>query len=141
MKQALAQATLAADKGEVPIGAVLWSAGRLIAEGHNQVEQERKATRHAEIVVLDRASEVLGGWRLLGSVLCVTIEPCTMCLGAIALARVGTVIFGARQPVTGALGSLYDLSTQLTPELRWISGVCKEECQRLIQDFFSGSCR
>ncbi len=139
MELALQEAKKGAQLGEVPVGAVLWqpdeNGGKVLGTGHNRVEGYIQVSRHAEMVALEMASAQKGDWRLPGSILCVTIEPCTMCFGAIVLARVAAVIFGARQPRMGAFGSLYDLSV-LAPDLRVISGIREAECQRLMQHFF-----
>lgn len=138
MQSALAVAKQAADAGEVPVGAVIWHAGKEIARGHNLVEQQKAVSRHAEVVALEAAAESIGDWRLNEAILCVTIEPCTMCTAAIKLARVGTVIFGAEDPSMGACGSIFDLmpDTRIGHVPRVISGVREEECAALMKNFF-----
>jgi tRNA(adenine34) deaminase len=138
MRQALQQAALAAACGEVPVGAVIARGDEVLAAAHNEMEEGRDATRHAEVLAVQRASQRLGGWRLTDSVLCVTLEPCTMCAGAIRLARIPVVVYGAPDPKLGAFGSLYDLSQddRLGPPPRVITGVLAEECAAQLQEFF-----
>jgi len=133
MQCALHQAALAQAAGEVPIGAVVAVDGVILGEGFNQVETLHTPTAHAEVIAIERAGRALGSWRLPGAVLCVTVEPCTMCTGALLLARIPTVIYGVAEPKTGALGSLYDLAPD---SLRVVSGVREAECVSLLQEFF-----
>jgi tRNA(adenine34) deaminase len=138
MDQALLEATKAAAAGEVPVGAVIAHQGSIISRAHNSTETDATVIAHAETHAISRASEVLGGWRLSECILCVTLEPCTMCLGAIRLARIPTLLFGAGDSRQGAVGSLYDLSQdeRLGPPLRVISGLKKTECETLLSSFF-----
>ncbi len=138
MLAALAEAKNALELGEIPIGAVLARDRKIIASAHNLVEAQTCVARHAEILAIEAASNSSGNWRLTDTVLCVTIEPCTMCSGAIKLSRVGTVIFGARDPSMGAFGSLYDLSVdkRVGHVPRVIQGIREEECARLMKEFF-----
>lgn len=139
MQQALAEARKAMQIGEVPVGAVLVKDERVVARAYNEVESRCASTAHAEVLVLERASKDLGSWRLNDATLYVTLEPCTMCAGAILLSRVGRVVFGARDPRQGALGSVYDLSdhSELPHRFKVISGVCEAECASMLKDFFS----
>lgn len=138
MDLALAEAELARAAGEVPIGAVVAVNSTVIARAHNRMEAERDATAHAEVVALREAGRASGNWRLNEAVLCVTVEPCTMCAGAISLARVGTVVFGAHDPRLGAYGSLYDLSQdERLGAPRVISGVKGTVAAELLQRFFA----
>jgi tRNA(adenine34) deaminase len=137
MCEALREAKQARDAGEVPIGAVVAVQGRIIGRGFNETERTRDSSAHAEMIAMRGAARILGNWRLEAAILCVTVEPCTMCTGALFLARVATVIFGVREPKTGALGSLYDLSlSRQGAPLRVIEGVREVESRTLLQDFF-----
>jgi tRNA(adenine34) deaminase len=138
MQEALAEARLAAIQGEVPVGAVLAQGGAIIGRGHNTTESGHTVVAHAELHAINQASLTLGNWRLSESILCVTLEPCTMCLGAIRLARIPTLIFGAGDSKQGAVGSLYDLAQdqRLGAPLRVISGVRLLECQEVLSKFF-----
>jgi len=139
MTLALKEAGKAFLEDEVPIGAVLVSSGsEVIAADHNRTRQNNDPTAHAEILVLQRAARVLNNFRLPGTTLFVTIEPCLMCAGAIIQARVDQVFFGTADPKAGALGSLYDVSKdqRLNHRFEVISGVLETECRELIQKFF-----
>ncbi len=139
MSEALFQAELAFKKGEVPVGAVVAIKDNIIARSHNLVEQEKDPSAHAEILALKEAGKVLGDWRLNEAILCVTLEPCTMCTGAIRQSRIGTVIFGASDPKMGAMGSLYDISQDLRlGEIpRVIRNIKAERCAQVLKDFFN----
>ncbi len=139
MDQALREAQKAAAIGEVPVGAVFYYEDRVIASAHNLVETNHDASAHAEILVMREAAKVIGDWRLEKGILCVTLEPCTMCGGAIRLSRVGTVVFGARDPRLGAVGSLYDVcqDPRLGALPRVLSGVKERECGDLLSSFFA----
>jgi len=139
MGAALEEATAAGRAGEVPIGAVIAVDGKIIARAHNETEQQRNATAHAEVLVVGRAGSAVGDWRLKEAVLCVTVEPCTMCAGAISLSRIGTVVFGVADPRMGAYGSLYDISQdeRLGSPPRVVAGVKEGECRELLQRFFA----
>ncbi len=138
MKSALRQAKKAALIDEVPIGCVIVKNGRIIAKGHNVRESHLDPTGHAEMIAIRQAARKLKSWRLNGCDLYVTIEPCSMCAGAIVLARIDKVIFGASDPKGGALGSSYNLYEQ--PKLNHypsvISGVMNSECQTMISNYF-----
>lgn len=141
MDRSIVLARTAAGLGEVPVGAVVAGIqGEILGEAHNEMEVCRQAGAHAEMLAMRRASERLGNWRLSDTVLCVTLEPCTMCIGAIKLARVPVVIFGAFDPRLGAVGSLYDLSidSRSGAPPRVITGVRGEECSEILKGFFKG---
>jgi tRNA(adenine34) deaminase len=143
MAAALAEAARAYGEEEVPIGAVLVTQdGEILAVGHNRTRQANDPTAHAEMEVLRRASMVVGNYRLTGTTLFVTIEPCLMCAGALVQARVARVVFGAADPKAGALGSLYDLSSdrRLNHRFEVIPGILEAECRSLMQKFFK-NCR
>ena len=140
MRQALVQAQIAAERDEVPVGAVLVdSAGELIAAGHNQPISASDPSAHAEIVVLRAAAQKLGNYRLPDTTLYVTLEPCTMCVGALVHARVGRLVYGAAEPKTGAIESaqrLFDTGKfNHQPELE--TGVLANECSALLSQFFA----
>jgi len=139
MKLALAQAEKAGEEGEVPIGALLLTAeGDILSAAHNQTIGRSDPTAHAEILVLRDAARKLGNYRLLNTTLCVTIEPCLMCMGAIIHARVSKLVFGVKDPKWGAGGSLYDFPNdpRLNHRVDVVHGVCEAECRGLIQNFF-----
>lgn len=138
MGEALAEAREAFNAGEIPIGAVVVWEGEVIARGHNAREALKDATAHAEIIVLRRAGEVLGGWRLPGCTLYVTVEPCPMCAGAIIQARLPRLVFGARDAKGGAAGSLYNLvkDERFNHRLEVIEGIRAGEAAELMQEFF-----
>ncbi|NLF24134.1 MAG: nucleoside deaminase [Deltaproteobacteria bacterium] len=138
MQAALEQARAAFELGEVPVGAAIGRDGRVIAVGHNEIESAHDATLHAEIVAIRRASVLQKDWRLNDTILCVTLEPCTMCAGAIRQARIPVVAFGATDPRFGAFGSIYDLSqdTRLGSPIRVIAGIQAQRCTELLTDFF-----
>lgn len=138
MRRALAQAQLAAREGEVPVGAVLVREGRLIAEERNRSIAEHDPTGHAEIRLLRKAGRVLGNYRLTGTTLYVTLEPCPMCAGAMVHARVGRVVYATADPRTGAAGSVYNLlqSNELNHRCEVEEGVLAGECATLLRDFF-----
>jgi len=136
MEIALEEAEKARQHEEVPVGAVLVVQGRMF-RGHNRVITDSDPSAHAEMVVIREAARAVGNFRLLGSRLVVTLEPCLMCAGAIVQARIGRVVFGARDERYGALGSLLDacaLGLNHTPEV--MGGVLKERCSAVLKDFF-----
>jgi tRNA(adenine34) deaminase len=138
MAQALAQARRGLEAGEVPIGAVLVLDDRVVAEGFNQPIAAVDPTAHAEVVVLRDAARAIGNYRLTGTALYVTVEPCLMCVGALVHARVRDVIFGAAEPRTGALVSAVRAAEfpGLNHRLQFRGGVLEDECRSLMQDFF-----
>lgn len=139
MRIALARAEEASGHGDVPIGAVIARGGMAIAAAGNERELRNDPTAHAEVLALREAAEALGGWRLPGTTLYVTLEPCAMCAGAIALARVPRVVFGAPDPKGGALGGVTDLyATGVVNHRPEVSGGCFEpEAAALLRDFFA----
>lgn len=139
MRLALAEAEKAREAGEVPIGAVLVQGGQVIAAGHNLKETLQDPTAHAEVIAIREAAAKLNSWRLSGTDLYVTIEPCSMCMGAIIQARVRRIIFGAFDLKAGAAGSVVDLSAckPLNHQVEVIDGVLEDECRQLMQDFFA----
>jgi tRNA(adenine34) deaminase len=140
MRAALAAAAGVAGSGDVPIGAVvLDAAGVEIARACNERELTGDPTAHAEVLALRRAAAVVGSWRLEGCTLAVTLEPCTMCAGALVLARVSRVVFGAWDPKAGAVGSLWDVvrDRRLNHRPEVIGGVLADECGALLLEFFA----
>ena len=138
MRAALEQAHTALEHGEVPIGAVLAIDGTTVARGFNQPVSTVDPTAHAEIVTLRAAARAVGNYRLTGAVLCVTVEPCLMCVGALVHARVGTLVFGAREQKTGAVYSTCAAldNPSLNHRVTVVEGVRDAECRALIQEFF-----
>ncbi len=138
MKIAVEEAVAARDQGEVPVGAVLVGGNEIIAHDHNRRDAESDPSAHAEVLVLRAAGRVTGDWRLKGTTLYVTKEPCPMCAGAIALARVETVVFGAIDPDAGAAGSAYDIleDGRLGHRVEVIAGIMEDECVALLRSFF-----
>lgn len=140
VRLALRAAEPAVGSADVPVGAVLVdAAGRVLAEACNERERTGDPTAHAEVLVLRRAAAVLGSWRLSGTTLAVTLEPCTMCAGALVLARVSTLVYGAVDPKAGAVGSLWDVvrDRRLNHRPQVYGGVLADECGALLRDFFT----
>ena len=140
MRAALAEARAALDSGDVPVGAaILDASGTVIARGRNRREADGDPTAHAEIVAIRAAARAVGEWRLDGLTLIVTLEPCTMCAGAITAARLSRVVFGAADPRAGAVGSLWDVvrDQRLAPVPEVIGEVLADECLNVIRRFFS----
>jgi tRNA(adenine34) deaminase len=141
MKLALDEARAAFASGEVPIGAVIVVGDEVIARAHNMKEQWHDAIAHAEMVVLRQAVEKLGHWRhLKDAVLYVTLEPCSMCAGAMVQSRIKTLVYGAADPKAGAVESLMNLvqDPRLNHRVEVVSGVMQEECSELLKEFFRG---
>lgn len=138
MGTALREASKALRKGEVPIGAVVVRDGRAVGRGYNKVETRGRATAHAEMIAIESASKALGDWRLDGCTIYVTVEPCHMCMGAMYLSRVARVVFGARQPRSGACGSVDDFheAELFGHRIEVIGGVREAECLSLLREFF-----
>lgn len=138
MEHALALAKNAESLGEVPIGCVIVKDGEIVSEAHNLRETSQRAVAHAELLAIDEACRKLNSWRLVGCTLYVTLEPCVMCAGAIVLARLDRVVFGAFDPKGGCAGSLMNLLKEQRfnhrPEV--VSGVKQEECGELLRSFF-----
>jgi tRNA(adenine34) deaminase len=140
MRAALAEAEAAVATGDVPVGAVvLDSAGTTIARGRNRREATGDPTAHAEVDAIRAAARATGGWRLDGLTLVVTLEPCTMCAGALTSARLSRLVFGAADPRAGAVGSLWDVvrDQRLTPVPEVIGGVLAGECRAVLKRFFA----
>jgi tRNA(adenine34) deaminase len=139
MRAALAQARAAGAAGEVPIGAVVAVNDRIVSEGCNQPIGTADPTAHAEIVAMRAASKAIGNYRLTGATLCVTVEPCAMCVGAMVHARIGTLVYGAPEPKTGAVRS----TMKLLDDPSWnhrvvvVAGLMADECRMLLQEFFA----
>jgi tRNA(adenine34) deaminase len=140
MQIALEEAARAAAVGEVPIAALIVQNGRVLAQAHNYRELWQDPTAHAEVIAIRAAAAALGTWRLTDTTLYVTVEPCSMCIGAIILARVSRVIFGAWDQKAGACGSLFDLPSEpkLNHRVAVTGGILEQESQALIQKFFKG---
>ena len=137
MKTALDLARKAGEMGEVPIGAVIVKNGEVIAAAHNLRENGGGATAHAELLAINEACRQLGGWRLSGCEMYVTLEPCPMCAGAIINARLDRVVIGAKDPRAGAMGSLLNMNSYpLGHKTETVFGVCENECLDLIREFF-----
>ena len=135
---ALEEAQKAFEKGEVPVGAVVVKDGSVIGRGHNLVESAKDPTAHAEILAIRQAAEFLGGWRLAGCDLYVTVEPCAMCAGAVVLARISRLFIGTPDPKAGACFSVNHLVTdlRLNHQVELIAGILEEECKQLMRTFF-----
>ena len=140
MQLAIAEAKRALGHDDVPVGAVILGAdGSILGRGHNERELRRDPTAHAEILAIRAAAEALGGWRLAGTTLYVTLEPCAMCAGAIVLARIPTVVYGTADPKAGAAGSVLDILAEprLNHRPSVVGGVLQPECAALLLDFFA----
>jgi len=139
MDLAIAQARLALEHEDVPIGAVVVHGGEVIAAAHNERERRQDPTAHAEVLALRSAAVALGSWRVLQSILVVTLEPCAMCAGAIVLARVPRVVYGCADPKAGAAGSVLDIlaDERLNHRPQVVGGVRAGECAALLTAFFA----
>lgn len=140
MRVAIEQAQLAAQSGEVPVGAVLVKDGQVISKAFNKPIANHDPSAHAEMLALREAALVEENYRIPGSTLYVTLEPCAMCSGAILHARIDRVVYGASDPKTGAAGSVLDIfaSKQINHQTRVEGGIMSEECGQLLRDFFKG---
>ena len=139
MRAALELARLAADMGEIPVGALVVdsNSGEVIARAHNLRENNKLATAHAEILAIEEACRKRGGWRLNGCTLYVTLEPCPMCAGAIVNSRIDRVVWGADDMVAGCCGSVINFNSYpFNHAFDMSSGVCEDECKELLQEFF-----
>jgi tRNA(adenine34) deaminase len=139
MRVALAEAAAATRTGDVPVGAVILdAAGTIVARGRNLREAEGDPTAHAEVVAIRAAARAASGWRLAGMTLVVTLEPCTMCAGAVVASRLGRLVYGAPDPRAGAVGSLWDVvrDQRLAPIPEVIGDVLADECLGIIRRFF-----
>jgi tRNA(adenine34) deaminase len=139
MRLALREAARALEHDDVPIGAVVVQGGEVIGAGHNERELRADPTAHAEMIALREAARALGSWRVLDSVMYVTLEPCAMCAGAIVLARLPRVVFGATDPKAGAAGSVFNVleEPRLNHRPQVESGLLAEECADLLRSFFA----
>jgi tRNA(adenine34) deaminase len=139
MRLAIREATRAGGHGDVPIGAVVAQGGEVIGAGANERELRQDPTAHAEIIALRQAAAAVGSWRVLDAVLYVTLEPCAMCAGAIVLARVARVVFGASDPKAGGCGSVLDVLAEprLNHHPQVSPGLLAEECGALLSEFFA----
>lgn len=139
MRLALREAQRALEHEDVPIGAVVAHAGELVAAAHNERELRQDPTAHAEVIALREAAQALGSWRVLDSALYVTLEPCAMCAGAIVLARVPRLVYGADDPKAGACGSLFDVLAEprLNHRPEVAGGLLAAECGALLSGFFA----
>ncbi|GAB4122697.1 MAG: hypothetical protein Fur0026_14700 [Sideroxydans sp.] len=139
MRAALEQARLAAEAGEVPVGAVVVRDGEIVGRGFNAPITRHDPTAHAEMMAMRDAARYLGNYRLVGCELFVTLEPCVMCVGAMFHARIARVVYGAKEPKTGAAGSVFNLFTEprLNHHARIEGGVLAEECGKRLSDFFA----
>jgi tRNA(adenine34) deaminase len=138
MEAALELAREAAEAGEVPVGAVAVFEGRVVGRGRNRREEDHDPTAHAELLAVREAARALGRWRLSGVTLYATLEPCAMCAGALVLARIDRLVFGAADPKAGAVGSLQDLSAdpRLNHRFPVQRGLLEDRCGDLLRDFF-----
>ena len=139
MLEALKEAKEAFEEDEVPVGAVIVSQKRIIAKAHNQIERLKDPTAHAEMIAITRAASTLGSKWLNEASIYVTIEPCSMCAGALVLARIKNIVYGAQDPKTGACGSVINIVNhqKLNHRAAVKSGILKEECGLLLKEFFS----
>ena len=138
MKEALKEAKKAYDKLEVPVGAVIVKDGKIIARAHNLKETKYDTTKHAEILAIQKASKKLNSWRLLDCEMYVTLEPCSMCAGALINSRIKKVYIGASDEKTGAVGSVFNLLEEYTfnHKVEYEKGVLKDECESILKEFF-----
>lgn len=138
MLEALKEAGAAAAEGEVPVGAVIVKDGQIVARAHNMVETARRSSAHAEMLALEVAQSELGAKWLTGATMYVTLEPCSMCAGALVLSRIGRLVIGTDDPKTGACGSLYNIAGdgRLNHRIEITRGVLGEECSALLKEFF-----
>ena len=138
MKEALKEAKKAYDKLEVPVGAIIVKDGKIIARAHNLKETKFDTTNHAEIIAIQKASKKLKSWRLLDCEMYVTLEPCSMCAGAIINSRIKKVYIGANDEKTGAVGSVLNLfeDYKFNHKVEFEKGILKEDCENILKDFF-----
>lgn len=140
MKEALKEAKKAYDNGEIPIGAIIVKDGKIIARAHNQKEEKNDATKHAEIIAIQKASKKVQGWRLENCEMYVTLEPCMMCTGAIIQSRIKKVYIGAMNEKLGYCGSVLNLLeyNKYDYKVESETGILQKECSKIIRDFFTG---
>ncbi len=138
MREAIKEAMKARRKGEVPVGAVIVKDGEIVARGHNQIIKRKNATFHAEIVAIRKATKKLRTSRLTGATMYVTLEPCSMCAGALVLSKIDKIVIGTSDPKTGACGSVLQIvdNENLNHRVTVITGVLEEECSSILKEFF-----
>ncbi len=137
MSEALTEARIAFNKGEVPVGAIIVKDGEIIARGHNQREEKQNALSHAEIECINEACKKLGSWRLDGCKMYVTLEPCPMCTGAIINSRIETVVFGAYDSAAGCMDSVINLCDYpFNHKVEIYGGIMEDECREILENFF-----
>lgn len=138
MNKAIAQAKKAAANGDVPIGCVIVYGDKIIARGYNKRNLKKTTLAHAELLAIEKASKVLGDWRLEGCTMYVTLEPCQMCAGAIVQARISRVVIGCMNAKAGCAGSIYNLLAEprFNHQVEITKNVCEETCSRMLSDFF-----
>ena len=137
MKKALRQAQLAYMSGEVPVGAVIVKDGKVIARGKNARETGKNAVLHAELTAIQKACKKLGGWRLIGCTLYVTLEPCIMCAGAIMNSRIERIVIGTSDKKAGAYGGIMDINSLPVKHITQVEiGILEEQCSEILKDFF-----
>lgn len=138
MKEALIEARKAYDLGEIPIGAVVVRDGQVIARGHNLTETTKDPTAHAEMIAIREAARFLGGWRLVGCSMYVTVEPCSMCTGAMIWSRIENLYIGTMDPKAGACGSVFNIAEEdrLNHRINVERGILGEECSSIMKEFF-----
>ena len=138
MKSALKEAEKSYDKEEIPVGAVIVKDGKIIARGYNQKETKTDTTKHAEILAIQKASKKLNSWRLIDCEMYVTLEPCSMCAGALINSRIKKVYIGASDQKTGAVGSVFNLLEDYTfnHKVEYEKGVLQDECENILKEFF-----
>ncbi len=138
MEEALKEAQLAAALGEVPIGAVIVKNGNIVGRGHNLTETTKDPTAHAEMTAIRQAALTLGGWRLIGCDMYVTVEPCAMCAGAIVWSRIENLYIGTMDPKAGACGSVFNIvqEKKLNHNVKIETGMMQEQCSSILKDFF-----
>jgi tRNA(adenine34) deaminase len=139
MQMAVEQARIAEENGDVPIGAIIVGESKIIGKAYNQREQLQDPTAHAEIIALTQAAAALENWHLNGCTIYVTLEPCSMCAGALVLSRMDRLVYGCDDPKAGACKSLYNIvqDERLNHRLEVTSGVLAEDCSRILQEFFA----
>lgn len=138
MLEALKEAAAAADRGEVPVGAVIVKDGQIVARAHNLIESAGRSSAHAEMLAIEAAEKALGAKWLTGATMYVTLEPCSMCAGAMVLARMSRLVIGTDDPKTGACGSLYNIASdeRLNHRIDITRGVLAAECSSVLKEFF-----
>src|ERR1022692_1409611 len=138
IKEALAEASIGASMGEVPVGAIIVIEGKIVGRGHNLPISSKDPTAHAEMIAIREAARIVGAYRLPDAVMYVTLEPCVMCVGAATHARLASIKYGARDEKAGALGSVFDIGRdgRLNHRIAVVGGLMEEECASILRDFF-----